>query len=250
MSSEVNWKILFLIGISAGIIASVFPRLLPYMSQAASDVSVELFTERFYYAVAGFSSMIGVAMIWLYKDTHEHTKNLFLSALALPAVLSGGINMASVSSVAEKDLTELDRQNKTLLQRLEGSGGINTFELDLSDFNPVEVSYLPALEIIGISTAHAAGLIEENNQGSSVKFNAPSLNQNYTLIYESADTREEIVQKMETLKQKNITNLTPVEVNNKFYLLQNERKTRAQAVIEAIDIKDKLGYTPGVVELK
>jgi len=51
-------------------------------------------------------------------------------------------------------------------------------------------------------------------------------------------------------KQKNITNLALVEVNNKFYLLQNERKTRAQAVIEAIDIKDKLGYTPGVVELK
>lgn len=250
MPEKVSWKILFLIGVSAGIIAAGFPRLLPYMSQSAGEISLELFTKEFFYAVVAFAVMIGVAMIWLYKGTEEHTKNLFMTALALPAVLSGGINMTSISSVAENGLAELNRQNDTLVKKLERKSGVEFFELDLSNSNPVDVSSGPALDWLGISTAHAEGAVSESNTGGGLQFNAPALSKDYSLVYAVKSTKAEISQVAKELESKNISNLTSIEINNKYYLLGTNKMTRADAVLNAIDIKEKHGFSTNVVKLK
>jgi hypothetical protein len=250
MSEKVSWKMLFLIGVSAGVIAVAFPRLLPYMSQTSGEVSLELFTKEFFYALVAFSVMIGVAMIWLYKETEEHTKNLFMTALALPAVLSGGINMTSVSSVAENGLAELNRQNDTLVKKLEGNSGVEFFELDLSNSNPVDVSSGPELDWLGISTAHAEGVVPVRNSGGGLQFSAPALSRDYSLVYAVTSTKAEIVQVAKDLESKNISNLTIIESNNRYYLLDTNKTTRADAVLNAIDVKEQYGFSPNVVRLK
>ena len=244
----ISKKTLFLIGLSAGIIAAVFPRLLPSMTQTSSVVSIELFNEGFYYAVAGFASMIGVAMIWFYSGTREHTKNLFMSALALPAVLSGGINMNSVSSIAGENLAELEGRNQALHKKLEDGLGIDFLELKID--SDAQTDDVTILDFIGISSAYAAGLSKKESDLSSVRFKMESLERNYTLVYEVSDSESVVKQKEQELKLMKIENLMTIKIDNKFYLLQDDRKTKTEVLLEAIELKDEHDFTPGIVKLK
>ena len=243
--------VLFSIGITAGIIASSFPRLLPFLSQSSDVVSLELFTTKFYIVAAIFSLMIGVAMIWMYQGTTEHTKNLFLSALALPAVLSGGINMSSVSNNAEQQMSKLNSQTQLLKEQLQKNNPIETFKLDLKALKPVPLSFIP--ELLGISTAHAAEPsplfnIEQSSK-DSVQFDVQNLKRNFLLSYGEASSQEEIVRQLEVLRGKGVVNVTPVQIDGKFIILGNEAQTESNAILQAIELKETKQITAKVVEL-
>ena len=244
--------VLFSIGITAGIIASSFPRLLPFLSQSSDVVALELFTTKFYLVALIFSLMIGVAMIWMYQGTSEHTKNLFLSALALPAVLSGGINMSSVSTSAEQQMSMLNSQTQLLKEELKKNNPIETFKLDIKSLKSVPLSFIP--ELFGISTAYAgdpATMFDtEQSSKGSVQFNVQNLKKNFFLSYGEASSREEIISQLEVLRGKGIVSVTPLEINGKFIILGNEPQTEANAIVQAIELKKAKQITAKVVEIK
>ena len=242
---------LFAIGLTAGGIACTFPRLLPFLTQSGSDVSIELFTTSFI-AVAGvFSAMLGVAMIWMYRGTKEHTKNLFMSALALPAVLSGGINMTTVSASAEQQLSELNAQTQQLKQHLRDNNAIDSLELDSESFRTLDTSSVIPM-LFGISNAQAADPAAQQIQADagSVQFNVKSLDKRFVLVYGTATAETDIQQQMASLKEKNITNIKMIESNGQFYILDKDQQTETDALINAIEIKKKTDVAPKLVKLK
>jgi hypothetical protein len=250
ISRIVDSRTLFLIGISAGFVAAVFPRLLPLLSEVASEVSFGYFTTKYFIVVAVFSFMIGVAMVWIYKGTKEHTKNLFISALALPAVLSGGMNMSSVSSISEQQLNALDMQTRQLHEELQKSSGIDSFELDIGGAESLPVSFLQ--NILGVSDVYAAdgALQQKEESGASITIQSQTLNKDFVLMYGASDNKEGIMTQLKELQTQEITDVAPYKIKDKYYLLQNKRKTKTEALIEAIDVKKKTNIKPRIVKLK
>ena len=116
-SKTINPLTLFLIGISAGGIAAIFPRLMTFLSTDTEKVHITLFSDAFLLATAVFALIVGVSMIWLYLGTSNTTKNLFMAALALPSILSGGINMSNTATVGLPHIKSLSAMNRILEER-------------------------------------------------------------------------------------------------------------------------------------
>jgi len=242
---------LFLIGLCAGFIATILPRFAPYISQVNNDVSIEFFTLKFFVVAGVFSLMIGVSMIWIYKGTKEHTKTLFLSALALPAVLSGALNTSNISSISDQKLGELDNQVRILQDKLEDQHSIEFIDFNTKIIQSMPLSFFQG--ILGISNAYASGgdvLNGNNTENQSIVVKANTLDKTFVLMYGESDNKSEIKNKIRELKSKNITNLAPYTIGDKIYLLKNERVTKTNALIEAISVKEKYGITPKIINLK
>lgn len=145
--TRVRPRTLFLIGVTAGVVACMLPRLGPLMTVNEVDIA-ELFRLQVIIGAVVLSLIIGISMVWLFKGTEETTRNLFMSALALPAVLSGAINTHEVASrgaekreeveteareVREGLKNDLDREkgeNERLIEGLKRTNNIKTMKID------------------------------------------------------------------------------------------------------------------------
>lgn len=186
-----------------------------------------------------------------YMGTTEHTKNLFMSALALPAVLSGGINMSNLSTAAESKILELNTQTKELQRALQGIHGIETESIDRGAVNDISHSFIPAL--IGITTAYAeqAPLLKTNESNSGIQITTESLDKKYHILFSSSSDKTEIMKAYNKLNTKlSIPNVKVVENRGKYYLLQREPKTKSDALIYAIDLKMKHGLSTKLLKIK
>lgn len=253
MSKPISKLELFTIGVSAGTIAAVFPRLLPLLSPSPEGVTLDLFTEKYLIAVAIFAIIIGVSMVWMYMNTQEHSKHLFLTALALPSVLSGGINVDSVSSAAEQKLSNLEQQTQVLQKKLKDQNQIPFIEIDGLSIQPITIDGMSFLDVLGISTAYAQDVLpptKREESSSSVNFNTESLNSNYTVVLKQSSNKQDIVDAINELKSNQITNVVPYKINNQFYLLNNERTTKTQAILDAVEFKNKANVSPSIVQFK
>lgn len=241
---------LLLVGFSGGLIAAFFPRLISILSPSSEAVSVQLFTYEYIGAGVVFSLMVGVAMIWLYDGTTEHTKNLFLSALALPAVLSGGINMVSVSAKAGQTINALHDQTSRLQEQVERQNAVGVQDLDFSEFEEVDLNaMIPSL--LGISSAHAMDVTQKVPVDHGiVRITTPHLEKSYVLLYGEADSKVELAALYEDLKQKQVTDTKPLLVDGKYYLLGDERKTKTQALIDILEIRKRVGVEPSLIRIK
>jgi hypothetical protein len=241
---------LLLIGVTAGIIASSFPRLLPYLSEAEETVTISLFTVKFIYSAIAFSAIIGISMIWLYMGTKEQTRNLFMSALALPAVLSGGINMSTLTSVSENTINDLNKQTIELQEKLEKQNKIEIKTLNLSTIQPITLGATSSF--FGISSAYAGDQdpISRRTDNSSIRINADSLERNFVIMLGSSDNQEEINKELNRIDAFGIPSVKAYEIDNKYYLLQNEKKTRSKALLDAISIQKRYGLNPTLIQAK
>ena len=129
---------LFSIGLSAGLIAAIFPRLVALLgsSNGGSEIDIQFLSTGFILAAITFGTVVGVSMIWLNKGTNESTKNLFMSALALPGILSGGLSMSNSTAGFKQELLRIQVQQEALAEQVESSSNIPVLE-DLIDFEPV-----------------------------------------------------------------------------------------------------------------
>lgn len=245
-----NWTLL-LIGLSAGVIAAVFPRLAPLISQPDSSVTISFFTFQFVVGASIFSVMIGISMIWMYNGTNEHTKNLFMTALALPAVISGGISMTQISGEASDKIGNLNKINIELQDKLEKQNNIETEILSLGEIKEVS-SFLP-LSFIGISTAYAqenqSALQEPVDENAGISIKTSSLKKDYLVLLKSAATENEILAEMDQLKS-TIPDLTTIKAGNKFYLIKNIKYNRSEALLKVLELESKLHFKPKLIQIK
>jgi len=251
IEKSISNVMLFLIGISAGVIASFFPRLLPFLSSTDQSVTITLFTLNFFFGASAFSLMIGVSMIWLYMGTKEHTKNLFMSALALPAVLSGGVSMSTFTSTAERKISDLNNQTIKLQKELKKQKDIKIKELDLNGLEPLTLQQILGSFSI-ISSAHAessiGALAPQDN--SSVRISVDSLEKKFVIMLGTSKNLQSIEKQKTKIDNYGIHNIKTYEIGNSYYLLESERKTKSEALLNAIEFQEKYKLNPVLIQAK
>ncbi len=94
---------LFGIGFTAGLCAALFPRVAPLITRG-TDVNIQLLHTDYLIVTLVFSAIIGAVTMWIYWGTHNNPQTLFMAALGIPSLLSGGFNMT--------DSTEVIRQQQ------------------------------------------------------------------------------------------------------------------------------------------
>lgn len=236
---------------SAGLIAALFPRLLPLISQSSDGVTFSFFNQTYFIGVILFALIIGVSMIWLYMDSKDSSRQLFMSALALPAIISGGLNVSSVSSTAEQKLNDLENQTIELQSKLESQNSIPVIEIDGLSFSSTSNGSI--LGLVGISTAFAQDVLPAQKtakQISSVGVNAESLNENYIVVLMQSTNKQDILNAQQALNMRNIKDTILFEKNNQFYLMNNERTTKTKAIMDVIEIKNKSNLEPSILKVK
>jgi len=240
IGKRVSAPIRFLIGLSAGFIAACLPKLSGFLSTAQDTVVFNMFTTQFITATVVFSLIIGIAMVWLYMDSIESTKNLFMSALALPAVLSGSISMSDVSKDAEQQIKLLNQQNTALETQLQDAFGIDIdSENNGADFGDnVLNSIVPTL--FGINNAYAEKplLKKDSKWQANTHFKTKNLDKSYYLLFGKSKNTGKLKIKKNKLKQKTgLKQLAVIPKGDKSYLIQNIPRTRSDALLNAIKLK-------------
>ena len=237
------------IGFSAGMIAVFFPRLMPYFLEMTEDEQgVHLQFVQFPFIVGALliAAMMGVAMIWLYMGTREHTKNLFMSALALPAVISGGLNMSNMATVADEQLNLLSSQIQVLEDELIQSEGIEQKSVN----NRLQQSSGPTFFPF-VSVAHADDVmtLSESRAGPGISIRTESLSKRYLVFLDASPDQEAIQNRMREI-QDSITDVEVISANGEFILVQSQPRTKSEALLEAIRIRKRFGWDAGVVKLE
>lgn len=235
-------RLLFAVGLTAGVIAAIFPRLMTFLAIPASDLTGVLFSMEVWLASGLFALLIGVAMIWLYRGTTQHTRNLFMAALALPAVLSGGVNM---TDAVAKGLTDVRKVSRAKVEQVENFVDYAAAASDIRVLNPgnpvnlrrIEpLSEIWMLNLIGIETANAA--------------EAPGTDRRYVVVVASAPTRSEILDKLNKYKnQVGLNDLRVFNTKDTYYLVNGRPKTKADAVLDALKIRSDVGLHAQLLEV-
>ena len=251
---SISTPVLFFIGLSAGLISAVFPRLMTLLVASENVVILTLFNPGFLIAAGVFALIVGVVMVWFYMGSSENTRNLFMAALAIPAVLSGGINMTSASTAGQQKMSTLSEQNIKLTEQLQNSS-------DIPDGPSLKLSLqgaptYPADTIIGIfqvTSAHAANvhLAGGSNLNPSVSYQIKGQSRDYVIMFASSKNRVEMQNQLEQLQKQQIPNVEIATSGDTFVIYQNQPKSKSEAVLGAIELKKKFSeISPQILKLE
>lgn len=253
--------ILFCIGISAGFIAAVLPRVTALLSAQQYNVDVELFSFDYIIVTVVFSLIIGVSMIWFYLGTKKAPRDLFVTALSLPAIISGSINMATTTNNGQEQIAQAMEQIKkkdkiveNLTKTLESLSNIETIpgeSLDLGSNQPVQPSLFSQAfaadgDKVGTTTGFSPGVkyIPREEQAKVDEY----------VVVLRVDTDEEKVKQAFQRYQENQTDFTNLIIrksSGRYYLIDNKRLPRSLAIMNAVKLKEKYqDLSPRIIKVK
>lgn len=255
-SKQFNRPTLFSIGFSAGLIAAFFPRLFTFVSVQTATMEVDFFTSDFMIASVLFGVIVGISMMWLYWGENTTSKSLYMAGLALPAVLSGAINMSSATVSGQENIAELDKQYKNLessLQDLSGVTQIPTIEFDDEDeLTSIDSKILP---LLGINNAYAEKdsftQVTNDNFNPGLKFNASSKQRSYYVILDTLTNKELTEARLEAYSTiLFIPNLHIKKSKNNYYIIQKIPRTKSAGLIEVIRFKRNYKIEAQLIKMK
>ncbi len=235
---------IFLIGLSGGGIAAIFPRLITYVTNP--DESTVVLSVDFLLVAALFGMVVGIAMYWMYQGAADSTRTLFLASLALPSILSGGINMANSTSAGQQELNKVVMESRIreqeLVQRLAQYMKIPIMPpVEFDALEDVNLGHSIVPSLLGISTAYAAGdeqLASEEVFNPSVQFKLPAHVENFVIVLDFGNDLVEIKNKLKMYENDlRISNLTVKRSNDTYYIIQQSKMSRAQALLAADELK-------------
>jgi len=257
-----NPFIVFFVGLTAGYIATILPRLITYLSVSEESVELSFFSGEYFLASSLFAIVIGISMVWLNYGKKETTNNLFMTALALPSVISGAINMSSTTVSGEASLKELEFQYQMVesaLHEVSGLSDVPVVDFEVSSLEDVSVDargYLPF-----ISSAYAAensdnkdaadSLGSANSLGMGIKFNLRTQQKNYIVILDQSKDLELIKSRLESYSQVLlIPNLKLKRAKSMYYIVQDIPRSKSFAYIEVLRLNKNYGLQASLAKLK
>jgi len=219
------------------------------LTNAQKNAVINLFTLEFIITATIVSVIIGLSMLWFYANTVEQTKNIFIAALALPAVLSGGINMSNLSTAVTRDILNLNHQTIELQSHLENIIGIESVVLIGSDRKVL--SFLPSLFPIAAAYAAEPPPSASRSVDSGIKITVDSLDQNVYVLLNSSTDKNEIFRNLKELNQIPLGRDAYVyNRDDTYYLLLSGPTTKSNALIKAINLKNNLGFSPKLLLIR
>lgn len=228
----------FFVGFVAGLCAALIPRLSAVL---ASGSDIEVINKPYVLASLVFALLIGAVIMILEWGKSRSPADIFMSALALPALLSGSLNTAEgvhASKLAAQD-------NLELIGALEKSEQIKKLPyqkiipLGKTAINPTDSPN--SLEFDFISKAYAED-IALRETGFDLGFNV--ITQSYYIVLDKAATENEAQNKAADLRPQ-VPGASVVKGSDGsfFVIAAPNPAPRSKAVLDLIKLKEKLGST-------
>lgn len=263
-----SMAVLFCIGLTGGIAAAVFPRMTALLATGnAPDIDLRFFTTGYMLIVVFFSLIIGLATVWMNWRSHkqEEPKAIFIAALSLPALISGGLSTTGQAVQSTETIRTLQSQIHDLQNQLKDVNDIP--EIDLSfRTDPAE----PVLLNLFISPTHAQPDTEDRREprlqeqqqmldlpspDQSTRLNpapvvqVPESQTNYLILYGQAASLESAAQQAETLTTQGLDNLSVLEAGGRYYIVDPKLKTKTDALLDAVKAKKQPALNPQLLRL-
>jgi hypothetical protein len=160
----------FLIGTFAGVCAAFFPRVVAFLALESGQDDKLRFLFPISYILVGllFALVIGGVIAILEHKVSRHLGQTFLTALGIPALLSGALNSSTASKGAEEARSTallLQIQNDALVKQLAKKENIPI--LDLGSFRPTAIP--ESSSSLFFSSAYASQTKSKSDDSGTVK---------------------------------------------------------------------------------
>jgi hypothetical protein len=274
-----GWGELFLVGLSAGVISVTFPPIVGALTSPVEGTLGLLSNNIYLTAGVLLALTVGVAMAWMNLGRTETARNLFMSALALPAVLSGGINVAHVNATSAQNATKAeenkvladrfrnaavsaDEQATKVINQLTNTNGVVTYDnlpglkLPSPDGTPIS-AVVPDLAGQGVGLARLLSPREAHAAGETfvvpAQATVPLNDQRYITVLKQADSPaplEELKAQIEAAGGAS-AGLRIVDDGNTYTLIDQTPKLKADALIDGLNLKQRVnGVQPGLYRVR
>lgn len=227
----------FVIGFVAGICTAFLPRLTAALSVAAEGTSLIFFNTTYLVISLSFAVIIGAVITILEWDVARKPRDIFMTALGIPALITGAINTATVTTQLDKANHDKDK----LIEELSKQGDIpiTSSGPDRHSNSSQPPQDLPGLSLLDSSTAYAADRDDKLGkrfvlfQQFQIQKEEPLY---YIVLYESPN--EEGAKE----KAKEIMNIIPniriVQTGNGYLVIQGGGpREKSDALLEALQLK-------------
>lgn len=248
----------FFIGFIAGLCAALFPRLIAELS-TSSDV-VTLFEPNYIKLSLLFAMLIGAVTAIFEWESNRIPKDVFMSALAIPGIMSGALS----TSASVQDFASVEAENIKYVRIIEQSMGIPTLG-HLPTTQDQIIPPLPTREIHGTQsstqahkTALAFSLISpayaydtksqslQQNLGVSIRKRRES----FVIVLDQAQSAEEAETKVLELSEQLPVEIYAKDDNQFFVITKDGPQSKADALIDAIEVKNAMGLSPSLLKVK
>lgn len=232
----------FAIGFVAGLCAALFPRLIAELATSGNGDSEVIALFRFNYVFLSlvFATLIGMAIMIFEWESSRSPKDVFMSALALPAILSGALNTTtSVTDLKQAELEKTAYEN-TLQRKFQ----IPTREPAML----MPISKMDSLNIFFINNAYA----DSENYHQSVDYGI-SLRKNqssYVVVLDEATSKNEAEAKATTLRDHLSVKIFQDNSRRFFITTNSGPQNKTNALLEAVRLKEEKGLSPSLMKIK
>lgn len=268
-----RWPALLLLGVTAGGISVAVPPVMAALTSPSPN-DLGLLVNRVYLIAGGaLALMVGVAMSWMYHGGVDTPRNLFMTALAFPAVLSGGINVAHVNATGSAQVQSAESEINGLVKELADKYDAKTWNyvpLDkvaktLTDPGPLGVLFpgaagardvvtsIGGIRLFAARDAFATNPDELANPAGPLLLDIPLRDQRYITVLKKAESPKQL----EQLKQQidgaggDTTKLLIVGEGADYFLIEPNPKRKSEALIDGINLKERVNAVePGLYRVK
>lgn len=235
----------FCIGLFAGLCASLFPRLVAELATPDTGDTFILFSQSYLLLSLVFSIFIGAVITIFEWETTRSPKDIFMSALAVPAILSGALN----TTATVNNIKQLNVKNSEYQQTIQSLMQIPS--LPPTTISPLtnNTPYTPsAIRFSLVAEAYAG--TAKGQPASTYNFGVVQVQPDYLVVLDQASSQQEAEQKAAVIQQQ-----TPVKIvkggnNNYLIVTKRGKQNKAQALSEAIQLKTQRGLQPSLQEIR
>ncbi len=234
----------FFIGFFAGLCATIVPKMVTALATSDPGGNMVLFSNDYLIISVSLSIIIGLG-IMLVKWNEKCVPNLiFMSALGLPAVISGSFNMSAGLQTLDRKQFEIDKLNTTLSEE-QGISSFSADQLQIVPLNPLDPvkqslfepeSWTSRLSIIGTAQAQQSQpqKLREFNPGQVVR------EDQYFIVINKGANLVKIKSALKRIQAK-VPTAAIVKGAREYYILDSlQPQSQTAATLKAVQLKKKL----------
>lgn len=239
----------FLIGFFASICAVFVPRMVTMLN--SSNGGLQYFHRDYVLVGLAFALLIGVITVIFEQGKNKKASETFMTALGIPALLAGALN----SGVAGNDVTELQTANQKLNEALAQKSGISIEEktstivpLEAAPANPRPPVSQSSFSFITVAQAREDEYAPAKS--TSLNLSTQADQPRYLIVLEKFKTKAEAIQRAEGLR-KALPRAAAVQSDRNFLVIDSEEPLKkSDALLKAIELQNKTGLKPYLLQVK
>ncbi len=236
----------FIIGFIAGFSAAIFPRLTALMLVPHGENNLNIISAGYLFYSLLFAVLIGAVIMIMEWRLPKEPRITFMSALGIPAILTGSFNTLDSASALDLQTEE----NKRLNQLVEQALDITIIRGD--KIKPISLQNNPPLPSLGFSFISEAHAQEDNITRLAQNRANPSIQPvqaHYIVVLDKRPTRDAAIARANELN--NTIPAQAISSGGDYFIIKKGQPTnRSNALIEAIRIRNDFQIRAEVLELQ